>query len=108
MSLLHIGKTWEPTGSLTIVDAWKEMERLLDTGKVKSIGVSNCGIWHLKQLADDPSVKVVPSANLVELHPFLPMQELQEYAKEHNIVLIAYCPFGRFDPHHIYVVNILM
>lgn len=45
------------------VDTWREMQKLLDTGKVKNIGVSNFGIRHLEKLLNDPSCRVVPSVN---------------------------------------------
>jgi glycerol 2-dehydrogenase (NADP+) len=105
--LSPLGKTLQPNESPTIVETWKEMEKLLDTGKVKSIGVSNFGVSLLKQLADDPSVKVVPAANQIELHPFLPVQPLQEYAKVNNIVLTAYSPIGG-SSHSCNITNSLV
>lgn len=41
------------------VDTWREMQKLLDTGKVKNIGVSNFGIKNLERLLKDPSCKVL-------------------------------------------------
>jgi len=40
------------------VDTWKEMQKLVGTGKVKNIGVSNFGITHLERLLAEPSCKV--------------------------------------------------
>jgi glycerol 2-dehydrogenase (NADP+) len=94
LTCISLGKTLQPNESPTIVETWKEMKKLLDTDKVKSIGVSNFGIPLLKRLADDPSVKVVPAANQMELHPFLPLQELQNYAKKNDIILTGYSPIG--------------
>jgi glycerol 2-dehydrogenase (NADP+) len=48
------------------------MQNLLNTGKVKTIGVSNFQISHLKRLLNDPSCKVVPAVNQIELHPHNP------------------------------------
>jgi glycerol 2-dehydrogenase (NADP+) len=42
----------------TFVDTWREMQKLLDTGKVKNIGVSNFGIKNMEKLLKDPSCKV--------------------------------------------------
>lgn len=44
------------------VDTWREMQKLVATGKVRNIGVSNFGIKHLETLLNDPSCKV-PSIN---------------------------------------------
>lgn len=48
------------------------MEALLSTGKVKNIGVSNFQIRHLEKLLSDPSCKIVPAVNQIELHPANP------------------------------------
>jgi glycerol 2-dehydrogenase (NADP+) len=40
------------------VDTWREMQKLLETGKIRSIGVSNFGIQHFERLLNDPSCKV--------------------------------------------------
>jgi glycerol 2-dehydrogenase (NADP+) len=40
------------------VDTWREMQKLVGTGKVRNIGVSNFGIKNLEKLLNDPSCKV--------------------------------------------------
>lgn len=69
---------------------WESMERLLATGKVKAIGVSNFDIHNLEILRR--SSKVVPAVNQVELHPYLQQGRLLEYCKQRGIVLTAYSP----------------
>lgn len=39
-------------------DTWREMEKLLGTGKVRNIGVSNFGIRNLEKLLNSPECKV--------------------------------------------------
>ena len=78
--------------SPTFVETWKEMEKLLATGKVRSIGVSNFSIKNLDILLAEASV--VPATNQVELHPCLPSFELKEYCDKKGIVLTAYSPLG--------------
>ncbi|KAI0084600.1 Aldo/keto reductase [Irpex rosettiformis] len=82
--------------SPTFIETWKEMEKLLDTGKVKSIGVSNFSIKNLEILL--PHVKVVPVTNQVEVHPFYPQFELQKYCEQKGILLTAYSPLGMGSP----------
>ncbi|KAA1470661.1 Aldo/keto reductase [Dentipellis sp. KUC8613] len=89
-------KAFTPEDFPTIVDTWKEMEKLLDTGKVKSIGVSNFSIKTLTQLL--PHCKVIPATNQVELHPFLPQLDLKAFCEEHGILLTAYSPLGQPHP----------
>lgn len=40
------------------VDTWREMQKLIGSGKVRNIGVSNFGITQLEMLLNDPSCKV--------------------------------------------------
>jgi glycerol 2-dehydrogenase (NADP+) len=40
------------------IDTWREMQKLLDTGKVRNIGVSNFGIRNLEKLLSHPDTKV--------------------------------------------------
>jgi len=80
--------------------AWTEMEKLLETGKVKAIGVSNFSIKTLEQLFT--TAKITPAVNQVELHPYLVQEGLREYSAKKGIVLTAYSPSGydsvRNDP----------
>lgn len=43
------------------------MEKLVDAGKARAIGVSNFGIRNLETLLE--SAKIVPAVNQVEIHP---------------------------------------
>lgn len=76
------------------IKTWQEMQKLLDTGKVKAIGVSNFQICHLEKLLADPSCKVVPSVNQIELHPSNPSPKLIEFCKSKGIHCTAYSCLG--------------
>ncbi|KAH8913121.1 Aldo/keto reductase [Coniochaeta sp. PMI_546] len=76
------------------VKTWQEMQKLLDTGKVKSIGVSNFQIRHLEKLLADPSCKIVPAVNQIELHPSNPSPKLLDYCKSKGIHCMAYSCLG--------------
>jgi len=90
------GRTLPADESPTFVETWKEMEKLLDTGKVKSIGVSNFSEKNLDILL--PQVKVVPAVNQVEMHPLLPQLDLLDYCNRKGIILTAYTPLGKGHP----------
>ncbi|KAK3389177.1 NADP-dependent oxidoreductase domain-containing protein [Podospora didyma] len=76
------------------VDTWREMQKLVGTGKVRNIGVSNFGIKNLERLLNDPSCKIVPAVNQIELHPSNPSPKLVAYNKAHGIHSSAYSPLG--------------
>nr|NLD41189.1 aldo/keto reductase [Actinomycetales bacterium] len=80
-----------PVPSLDLfVDTWRTFIELREEGRVRSIGVSNFGVAHLERLIGETGV--VPAVNQVELHPFLPQRELQQYHAEHGIVTEAWSP----------------
>ncbi|PVF95249.1 putative GCY1-galactose-induced protein of aldo/keto reductase family [Serendipita vermifera] len=87
------GRVLQPDESPTFVETWLSMEKLLETGKVKAIGVSNFSIKTLEVLL--PKVNIVPAVNQIEIHPSLPNTELIEYCKAKGIVVTAYTPLGR-------------
>ncbi|KAJ1920227.1 hypothetical protein H4219_001460 [Mycoemilia scoparia] len=77
---------------IDFIEAYKAMEKLVETGKVKAIGVSNFTIPKLEKLLKE--AKIVPAVNQVELHPYLPQDELVEFCNKHGIVVTAYSPLG--------------
>eukprot|EP00842_Homolaphlyctis_polyrhiza_P000999 jgi/Hompol1/18/HPOL_002707-RA len=78
--------------TVTIEQTWREMEKLYDEGKAKAIGVSNFNIRKLKELLAVARIK--PAVNQVELHPYLPQNELVEFCKKEGILVTAYSPLG--------------
>ncbi|RMD42840.1 hypothetical protein DV735_g2281, partial [Chaetothyriales sp. CBS 134920] len=74
------------------VETYKSLEKLLPSGKVKAIGVSNYSQRFLDELL--PNVSVVPAVNQVENHPLLPQHELVDFCKSKGIVITAYSPLG--------------
>ena len=78
--------------SPTYVETWRDMEKLLGTGKVRSIGVSNFSVALLEVLLKETTF--VPATNQVEMHPFLPQNKLKAYCDAKGIHLTAYAPLG--------------
>lgn len=79
------------------LDTWREMQKLVGTGKVRNIGVSNFGITNLEKLLNDPSTKIVPAVNQIELHPCNPSPKLLEYNTSKGIHSTAYSCLGSTD-----------
>jgi len=78
----------------TFVDTWREMQKLPASGRVKNIGVSNFAIKNLEILLNDPSCKVVPAVNQVELHPNNPSPKLVAYNTSKGIHTTGYSCLG--------------
>ena len=74
------------------VTTYKAMEKLLSTGKVRAIGVSNFTINRLKDLISKTTV--VPAVNQIEAHPYLQQTALFDFCKERGILIEAYSPLG--------------
>lgn len=73
-------------------ETWAAMEKLFESGKAKAIGISNASQALLEDLL--PKVKVVPAANQIELHPYLPQHDLVRFCQSKGIVCEAYSPLG--------------
>jgi alcohol dehydrogenase (NADP+) len=74
------------------VDTYKAMEKLLETGKTKAIGISNFSYAELERLLKECSV--VPAAIQMELHPWLQQTKFCEFIKSKGIHITQYSPFG--------------
>jgi L-glyceraldehyde reductase len=76
----------------SLVDTWKAMIALSNTGKVKHIGVSNFTIEQIEGIVK--ATGVTPIVNQIEAHPLLPQDDLVAYCKEKGIHITAYSPLG--------------
>lgn len=89
----------EESGVFALADidpavTWAAMEKLVSSGKVRAIGVSNFTIKRLQNLLDAPSTTITPAVNQVEAHPYLQQPELFKFCQSKGIVLTAYSPLG--------------
>lgn len=82
---------WPVPGCYT--GTWLEMAKLLETGRVLSIGVSNFQIHHLEELKKISGI--VPAVNQIECHPLCYPKELIEYCQSEGIQVQAYAPLAR-------------
>jgi D-xylose reductase len=72
---------------------WAELERMVDLGLVKNIGISNCTVAMLIDLWSYARVK--PVMNQIELHPYLPQKALVKFIREKlGVHVTAYAPIG--------------
>ncbi|KAI9688306.1 MAG: hypothetical protein M1820_010275 [Bogoriella megaspora] len=73
-------------------ETWKAMEALVDNGKAKFIGLSNFTILKTKRILDIARIR--PAVNQVEIHPYLPQDDLVIYCKSNGILPMAHQPLG--------------
>lgn len=71
---------------------WRQMERLVDMGLVKSIGTSNITIPKMEQIW--PRARIKPAANEMELHPHFQQPELFAYMQKLSVLPIGFSPIG--------------
>ena len=69
------------------IGAWKDMEKAVAAGKVKSIGISNFESERLEELLDAATIK--PSVLQVECHPY--------YQQKYGTVIESWYPIGHGD-----------
>jgi diketogulonate reductase-like aldo/keto reductase len=77
---------------VTLVDTWRALERLVDDGHCRSIGLSDITLEKLREIVAVARIK--PAMVQVESHPYLPEWELLDFCREHGIVVQAFAALG--------------
>ena len=77
---------------VTLVETWQALERLVDDGQCKSIGLSDITLDKLREIV--AAARIKPAVVQVESHPYLPELDLLEYCNRHGIVLLAFAALG--------------
>ena len=75
--------------------AWREMERAVRDGRVRSIGLSNFESDRLEQVID--AAEILPSVLQVECHPYYTQKKLRERIAPYNITIESWYPLGHGD-----------
>lgn len=71
---------------------WRAMEKLIEQGLTKSIGMSNFNKKQVTKILSGCRYK--PVINEIESHPYLPNTELKEFCEQNGILTVGYCPLG--------------
>ena len=75
--------------------AWKDMEKAVKAGKVRSIGISNFESERLEELCEAATIK--PSVLQVECHPYYQQNALKERIAKYGTVIESWYPIGHGD-----------
>ena len=77
---------------VTLLETWRAMEELVDSGRCRAIGLSDITLDRLVPVSE--SARIKPAVIQVEAHPYLPETELLEFCKKNDIVFLAFAPLG--------------
>ncbi|MGI6033482.1 MAG: aldo/keto reductase [Coriobacteriales bacterium] len=72
--------------------AWKDMERAVEAGTVKSIGISNFESSNLEELCEAATIK--PAVNQVECHPYYAQDSLRKRMAPYGTIIECWYPLG--------------
>ena len=74
------------------VKAYKAMERYVEAGKIRSLGLSN---WYVKELSSFlPQVSITPALVQNEIHPYYQEKDVVPFIQEKGIVVQCWYPLG--------------
>lgn len=74
------------------VEAYRAMERAVEAGKVRSIGLSN---WYVRELEEFlPQVTITPALVQNEIHPYYQENDVIPYIQGLGIVVQGWYPLG--------------
>lgn len=77
---------------VTLIETWQALERLVDDGHCKAIGLSDVALEKVREVV--AAARIKPAVVQVESHPYLPEWELLDFCREHGIVLLAFAALG--------------
>ncbi|KAI8374899.1 xylose reductase [Blakeslea trispora] len=91
-------------------DCWRELEKLVEAGLVRNIGISNFNVQLIIDLL--AYAKIRPAALEIEHHPYLQQRRLIDWAQKQDIHIIAYASLGnavysKVPKHLTHITNLL-
>lgn len=75
-----------------VYGSWRALEELKENGKIKAIGVSNCGVDRIVDLGIHNQIQ--PQVNQIEINPFHQQEEQVAALQQENVVVEAWAPFA--------------
>ncbi|XP_037933543.1 1,5-anhydro-D-fructose reductase-like [Teleopsis dalmanni] len=76
----------------SFISTWNAMEELVNEGLCRTIGVSNFNKRQLEELLN--AARIPPAVLQLECHPYLNQKRLIDFARKHNLTVVAYSPLG--------------
>jgi len=80
---------------IPLASTWRAMERAVDRGLCRHIGLANCSATKVEALMAGSRIR--PEVDQVEMHPYLAQNDLVEFCRTHGVLVTAYSPLGSAD-----------
>ena len=80
------------------VGAWKDMEKAVEQGKVRALGISNCDAREEAYNTIVNEMKIKPAVHQIECHPYAQRVEMRNKHAEHGIITECWFPLGHGNP----------
>jgi 2,5-diketo-D-gluconate reductase A len=84
---------WPSPANDRFVESWKTLAKIRESGRARSIGVSNFLVPHLERIISETDV--VPAVNQIELHPAGQQADVAAFSRQHGIQIEAWGPLGQ-------------
>jgi len=93
--LIHAPWPWTEIGAdytKENIEVWKAMEEFYESGKTRSIGISNFNVNDINAILENSRIR--PMVNQIKLHIGHPQAEITEHCRKNNILVEGYSPLA--------------
>lgn len=101
LDLYLIHHPWDNNADMLRV--WRVLEKAVESGQIRSIGVSNFNNEQLSYLLEHSSIK--PAVNQIESHPCNWQDDWVEFAQKHQVAVEAWGPLKRIEDDALAVLR---
>ena len=93
--LIHAPWPWDKIGTdytRENIEVWRAMEEFYESGKTRSIGISNFSVKDIDAILDNSRIR--PMVNQIKLHIGHPQKEITEHCRRNGILVEGYSPLA--------------
>ena len=93
--LIHAPWPWTEIGAdytKENIEVWKAMEEFYESGKTRSIGISNFNVKDIDAILENCRIK--PMVNQIKLHIGHPQEEIVSHCVKNDIIVEGYSPLS--------------
>jgi len=93
--LIHAPWPWTEIGAdytKENIEVWKAMEEFYESGKTRSIGISNFNVKDINAILENSRIR--PMANQIKLHIGYPQEEIVNHCIKNDILVEGYSPLA--------------